>query len=60
MDNIKNLLDKIKEDRIAHVLVNSLKDIPEENWNTVLKEVINGILSKRIESFKKKVTKNDN
>ncbi len=60
MDNIENLLEKIKGNKIAYILVNSIKDIPEDNRPTVLNEVLDKILSEKIQSFQDKDSKNEN
>ena len=60
MDNIEILLNKIKENKLAYVLINSLKDIPTDNWSQVLEEVINNLLQERINSYSEKSTDNDN
>ena len=60
MDNIEILLEKIRGNKIAYTLVNSIKNIPEDNKPTVLKEVLDKILSEKVQSFQDKDPKNEN
>lgn len=60
MNNIENLLEKIKEDKLAYTFVNSIKDISGDKRPAVLNEVLSCILSKKIQFSRDKDSNNEN
>lgn len=60
MNNIENLLEKIKKDKIAHTLVDSIESIPKDNRLAVLEKILDEILLEKIRSFQNKRPKDEN
>ncbi len=59
MDNIENLLEKIKKDKIAYTLVNSIKDTEKDSRLAVLEQVLNKLFSEKMRSFQDKESKDE-